>query len=147
MRPAMADLLSRSIRTLAWLGDVEFEREVRHRLAQRGDYPTDRLDAMKTRIVRATAQAELLDEIRPQLSEDELALVQRGRNAAPPAGARKGRQGMAEYRAATALEVLVAAWCVGPVEGRARFEEVLAGPLERAIDRALKSHGRRVRRG
>jgi rhodanese-related sulfurtransferase len=32
----------RSVRTLAWLGDAEFEREVRLRVARRGDFPTDR---------------------------------------------------------------------------------------------------------
>ncbi len=40
-------LAHHSVRTLAWLGDAEFEREVRLRLARRGDYSTDRLNAMK----------------------------------------------------------------------------------------------------
>ena len=74
------DLRGRSIRTLAWLGDAEFEREVRLRLALRGDYPTDRLHAMKARIVCAEAQAELLAALEPELDDDEAGVVRRGRN-------------------------------------------------------------------
>lgn len=143
----MVDLRGRSIRTLAWLGDAEFEREVRLRLARRGDFPTDRLDAMKRRIVRAEAQASLLEGILPGLDEDELAVVQRGRNAAPPAAASSGRRRMKEYRGATALEALVAVWCLDEVSGQARLEELLGAPLEAAIERALAADARRPRRG
>ena len=76
----MTDLRGRSIRTLAWLGDAEFEREVRLRLARRGDYPTDRLHALKARVVCAEAQAELLAAIEPELDEHEAGVVRRGRN-------------------------------------------------------------------
>ena len=57
------DLRQRSIRTLAWLGDAEFEREVRRRLSIRGDFSTDRLDKLRARIVNAEAQATLLAEL------------------------------------------------------------------------------------
>jgi ribonuclease-3 family protein len=143
----MADLRGRSIRTLAWLGDAEFEREVRHRLALRGDYPTDRLDAMKTRVVRAEAQARLLSQILPSLHPEELALVRRGRNAAPPAAARGGRRPMQEYRAATAFEALVGAWCLDGGPGRARLLEVLGEPLEAAVTEAVAAAAKRLRRG
>ncbi|MCX4246412.1 ribonuclease III domain-containing protein [Paraliomyxa miuraensis] len=143
----MTDLRARSIRTLAWLGDVEFEREVRYRLASRGDYPTDRLDAMKTGVVRAEAQARLLEQVLPALHPEELEIVRRGRNAAPPAAARGGRRRTQEYRAATAFEVLVATWCLHGDSGRARLHEVLDGPLTVAIDDAVEAHARRPRRG
>ena len=52
------DLRGRSIRTLAWLGDVEFEREVRVRLARRGDFPTHRLHVLKAKIVCAEAHSK-----------------------------------------------------------------------------------------
>jgi ribonuclease III family protein len=143
----MADLRGRSIRTLAWLGDVEFEREVRYRLARCGDYPTDRLDAMKTRVVRAEAQARLLAEILPGLHPAELELVRRGRNAAPPASARSGRRHAQEYRAATAFEVLVGMWCLDGDPGRARLLEVLDAPLDAAIAQAVAVAAQRPRRG
>jgi ribonuclease III family protein len=143
----VTDLRGRSIRTLAWLGDVEFEREVRYRLARRGDYPTDRLDAMKTRVVRAEAQARLLEAILPGLRPDELDVVRRARNAAPPAAARSGRRHMQDYRAATAFEALVGAWCLEGEAGRARLGEVLGEPLEAAIAEAVAAAGQRLRRG
>lgn len=147
MPRSVTDLLQRSVKTLAWLGDVEFEREVRWRLASRGDFPIDRLDAMKTRVVCAPAQAALLAEVLPRLSEGERALVRRGRNAAPAAGARSGRQGIASYRDATAFEVLVASWCYAQPPDRERMHEVLDEPLTRAIDEAVASRARRPRRG
>ena len=143
----MTDLRGRSIRTLAWLGDVEFEREVRLRLARRGDYSTDRLDAMKTRVVRAEAQARLLERILPGLRPEELELVRRGRNASAPSAARGGRRHMQDYRAATGFEALVGAWCLEGEPGVARLHEVLGAPLEEAIDEAVAAAGQRLRRG
>lgn len=130
------DLRRRSIRTLAWLGDAEFEREVRVRLARRGDYPTDRLHALKARIVCAEAQAELLAAIEPELDEHEVAVVRRGRNVGLKASGRAARDVRA-YRAATGLEALVAYWCFGEPAVRSRFETLIGPRLEAAIDAAI----------
>jgi ribonuclease-3 family protein len=141
----MADsLLFRSIRTLAWLGDAEFEREVRRRVASRGDYPADRLDAIKSEVVCAGAQAALFEEIAPRLDDAERALARRARNAAAPTRGRRSAKG---YRRATALEALMAVWSLGGPAGRARFEALLAPHLEAAIDAAVVKKAQRVRRG
>jgi ribonuclease-3 family protein len=132
------DLRGRSIRTLAWLGDAEFEREVRLRLALRGDYPTDRLHAMKARIVCAEAQAELLAAIEPELDDDEAGVVRRGRNVNLKASGR-GVRDVRAYRAATGLEALVAYWCFGDPAARGRFEALVVPRLEAAIDAVLAS--------
>ncbi|MCY0988436.1 hypothetical protein OV203_14995 [Nannocystis sp. ILAH1] len=132
------DLRGRSIRTLAWLGDAEFEREVRLRLALRGDYPTDRLHAMKARIVCAEAQAELLAAIEPELDDDEAGVVRRGRNVNLKASGR-GVRDVRAYRAATGLEALVAYWCFGDPAVRGRFEALVVPRLEAAIDAVLAS--------
>lgn len=139
-------LLGRSIRTLAWLGDAFFEDEVRMRVALRGDYPIDRLDAIKAAVVRSESQASLLAEIEPELDETEQTFVRRARNTAPPAGAR-GRRATKDYRAASALEALVALWRLGGDEGRARLNAVLGPRLDVAIDAAVVQHARRLRRG
>jgi ribonuclease-3 family protein len=141
MLPAL-DLRGRSIRTLAWLGDAEFEREVRLRLARRGDYPTDRLHALKARIVCAEAQAELLAAIEPELDEVEVGIVRRGRNVSLKASGRAVRD-VRTYRAATGLEALVAHWSLGEPAVRARFEALLGPRLEAAIDVALTVGRRR----
>lgn len=136
-------LLDRSIRTLAWLGDASFEKEVRLRVARRGDYRSDRLEAVKTLIVCAESQAALLSEIEGELNEAELNIVRRARNAALPSSA-KGRRATAAYRGATAFEALVAFWELG---GCDRFDHLLGLRLERAIDIALAKKERRPQRG
>lgn len=130
------DLRARSIRTLAWLGDAEFEREVRLRLSRRGDYPTDRLHAIKAKVVCAEAQAELLAEIEADLDEAEAGVVRRGRNVSLKSSGR-GVRNVRAYRAATGLEALIAHWCLGEAEARARFDQLVAPRLERAIDLAF----------
>lgn len=139
-------LRTRSIRTLAWLGDAEFEKQVRWRVAARGDYPTDRLDAIKAAIVRADAQAAMLARIEPALTEDELAVVRRGRNAALPISAR-GRKNTQAYRASTAFEALVAHWSFEGADGVARFDALVAPALDDAVDEAVARLSTRPRRG
>jgi ribonuclease-3 family protein len=102
---------------------------------------------MKTRVVRAEAQARLLDRILPDLRPEELELVRRGRNATPSAAARGGRRHTQEYRAATGFEALVGTWCLEGDPGHARLHEVLGGPLEAAIDEAVAAAAHRPRRG
>jgi ribonuclease-3 family protein len=140
------DLQSRSIRTLAWLGDVEYEREVRVRLVARGDYPTHRLDAIKALIVCAEAQAELLEAIEPALDDDEAAVVRRGRNTSVRGSARSQRNTKA-YRAATGFEALIAHWCHAHPRGRERLAELVDPPLEAIIDRAIDRAAVKIRRG
>ncbi len=125
----------RSVRTLAWLGDAEFEREVRLRLARRGDFPTDRMHGMKAKVVCAEAQAELLAALEPALDEAEAGVVRRARNLSHKAGSR-GVRSTRDYRSSTALEALVAHWCLC-TPGRARFDELVVPWLEARIDAAM----------
>ncbi len=139
-----SELEGRSIRTLAWLGDAAFEREVRWRIAQRGDYPVDRLDAMKAEVVCAPAQAALLEKIDSELDDDERAVVQRGRNADTPS--LRGRKDTQTYRSSTGFEALIARWALR--DGAwLRFETLVGPHLEHAIDQAIAKRARRPRRG
>jgi len=140
-----AVLATRSVRTLAWVGDALFEQRVRVRVAMRGDFPIDRLDAIKAAVVRAERQAALLEVITAELDDAEASVVRRARNTSPPSSAR-GRRGMQCYRAASALEALVAAWSTTEA-GLARLESVLGPPLEAAIDEAVAALAKRTRRG
>jgi ribonuclease-3 family protein len=75
--------------------------------------------------------------IEPTLDDAERAVVRRARNASlRPSG--RSHRNIRAYRAATALEALVAYWLLDGERGRARFLAVLAPPLERAIDTALR---------
>ena len=128
------DLRQRSVRTLAWIGDVEFERVVRLGLSRRGDYSTDRLDKLRARIVNAEAQAALLAELidAELLSEAELSVVGRARNAAVRGAVRSD---VRSYRAATALEALIAWWLHGG--DSQRFAELVLPRIEARIDELL----------
>ena len=145
VRCVALDLASRSIRTLAWLGDAFFEIEVRRRLSIRGDYPTDRLDAMKAEVVCAPCQAQLLAELESELDDDEAGVVRRGRNT-DVGGKARGKVDVRTHRSATALEALVAYWLTDD-ERRARFETLLVPKLEAAIDLAVQRRAKKPRRG
>jgi ribonuclease III family protein len=138
-------LAGRSVRTQSWLGDAVFELLVRTRVAGRGDFPVDRLDAIKAEIVRAERQAELLEVVLAELDDEESALVRRARNTTPPASAR-GRRSTQSYRAASALEALVARWWLVP-GGLVRFETLLGPHLDAAIERAVELRASKPRRG
>ncbi len=139
-------LLGRSIKTLAWLGDAAFEREARWRVARRGDYPIDRLDAIKAEIVRAESQAKLLGRIEPELEESERDVVRRGVNASVSSSPR-GRRSTKDYRRATGFEALVAVWSLRGAGGEDRFASLVGPPLEEAIDDAVARLATRPRRG
>jgi ribonuclease-3 family protein len=128
-------LRTRSIRTLAWLGDVEYEREVRWRIARRGDWPTQQLDTVRADLVRSEAQAAMLAAIEEDLSEEEHDVVRRARNARV-SGSGRSQRNIKDYRAASGLEALVAHWAMDPAT-RGRFEAVIGPRLEEAIEEAL----------
>lgn len=133
-------LRTRSVRTLAWLGDAHFEVLVRTRICSLGDWPVDRLDRVRARCSRAEAQARMLAQIEAELDEDESAVVGRARNQKLRAGGRAQRD-VKSYRAATALEALVA-WWQQSAEGRERCEALLGPILDAAIEAAFSASAR-----
>lgn len=139
------DVAQRSIRTLAWLGDAQFELDVRRRLSDRGDYPIDRLDAMKAHIVCAARQAELLAVVEAHLDEDEIAIVRRARNTSV-GGKARGRTDVRTHRSATALEALIAYWLADPTR-QARYDTLLGPPLATAVDQAVALRATKLKRG
>lgn len=138
------DPAQRSVRTLAWLGDAHFELWVRTRICELGDYPVERLDRVRAAVSRAEAQARMLTAIEPELDDDEAAVVRRARNQKLRAGGRAQRDVKA-YRAATALEALVAWWASQP-EGASRREVLLGPAVDAAIERAFAA-SKKIRRG
>ena len=93
-----------SAAALAYLGDAVMEVLVRTMLVRRGVGNAGKLSALSLEYVRATAQSRGLEGILPHLTEEELAVYHRGRNAA---GAHPKSASVTEYRRATGLEALV----------------------------------------
>ena len=97
-------LRSMSSLALAHMGDCVYEILVRGWLCSGGLEVNGNLHRETVALVRASAQADALDRITPLLTEAEVGVVHRGRNAnihMIPKGASRG-----EYRKATALEAL-----------------------------------------
>ncbi len=85
--------------TLAFVGDGVFELMVREHLAASANRPANALHRQAVSMVCAPAQAAALDKLMPHLTEKELAVYKRGRNAHT---ARTGDY----YHKATGLETL-----------------------------------------
>ena len=90
--------------TLAFIGDAVFELLSRSYVLKHGSKQPDRLHKHNTAIVNAAAQSEMLGAIEDKLSEEELNIYKRGRNASTATSAR--HQTIGDYRRATGLEAL-----------------------------------------
>lgn len=92
---------------LAHIGDGVFELLVRTFLCTRGKGTNGNLHKLTVRFVSAPAQAEFADKLLPQLSDEELAVYKRGRNAHVHSIPKNATGG--QYSKATGLEALFGA--------------------------------------
>lgn len=90
---------------LAFVGDGVYDLIVREELVCRANRPVRELNIRKVDIVRCQAQAALVKEIEPLLTEEEADILRRGRNAHVAKAPKNAT--MAEYHTATALECLI----------------------------------------
>ena len=91
--------------TLAYLGDCVYELWIRSLLVTRGNRSVDHLNSMGSVLAKAPTQCAILHELEPELTEEELAVYRRGRNAKSPTKAKNAT--VIEYRTATGFEALV----------------------------------------
>lgn len=89
---------------LAYIGDCIYELMTRERIVSRGNMPVAKLHRETVSIVCAAAQSSAVDTILAQLSEEELAVYKRGRNANGSHVPKNADP--AQYRRATGLEAL-----------------------------------------
>ena len=98
------DMNKISVLGLAYIGDGVFELLVRMWLISRGHTAVSDLHRCAVKIVNASAQRRFFENIRELLSEEELAVYHRGRNAkvnsVPP------HSSVSDYHCATGLETL-----------------------------------------
>ena len=90
--------------TLAFVGDTVFDLLTRTDLVCEANRPVNALHTAASKRVCAAAQAQAIRKIMPILSEDELAVFKRGRNA--HTGGIPKNQSSADYHHATGLESL-----------------------------------------
>ena len=99
------DIRTYSPLTLAYIGDAIFELVVRTVLVERKNTQAEKLHKAATKIVKAETQALLIEAIKEDLTEEELAVFKRGRNAKAVTRAKNAT--MSEYRRATGFEALM----------------------------------------
>ena len=67
--------------TLAYIGDAIYEVIVRTVLVEKGNAPVNTLHKRASKLVKAEAQKEAFFRVKELLSEEEMAVFKRGRNA------------------------------------------------------------------
>ncbi len=90
---------------LAYVGDAVYEMFIRQYVVSQRNQRPNHLHKMSTRYVSAKAQAKALEKWLPHLSEEEVAVVKRGRNAKSGTSAKNAD--ILEYRHSTAFECLI----------------------------------------
>ena len=89
---------------LAHMGDCVFEILCRGYLCAKGETTVDRLHRDTIAMVKATAQAKFVDKLLPLLTEEEMCVFRRGRNAKVNSVPQKAD--IYQYHASTGLEAL-----------------------------------------
>jgi len=89
--------------TLAYLGDCVYELLVREMLVRKGNKSNGKLHGEATKFVSSKGQSEAFLKIEHILTEEEIAIFKRGRNAHSVPNKNNDAD---EYRRATGLETL-----------------------------------------
>ncbi len=99
------DLKTYSPLTLAFIGDVVYDLIIRTLVVENGNAPVNKLHRKVSSLVKAPAQMELFHRIEDRLTEEEMAVYKRGRNAKSFTSAKNAS--ITEYRSATGFEALI----------------------------------------
>ena len=99
------DLRNYSPLTLAFLGDCVFDLIIRTVIVERGNRTAESLHKKNSVVVKAQTQARMAELLLPSLSEEELAVYKRGRNAKSYSTAKNAS--VSDYRKATGFEALL----------------------------------------
>ena len=98
------DLRSYSPLTLAFLGDAVYELIIRSVVVTKANTSPNELNRKSSALAKAGTQAQMMREILGLLTEEELAVYKRGRNAHSATRAKNAT--VTDYRIATGFEVL-----------------------------------------
>lgn len=90
---------------LAYIGDAVYEVIVRTIEISKGNRQVNKINKDSTKLVNAKAQAAMIDILEDKLSEEELTIYKRGRNAKANTSAKNAS--IRDYRKATGFEALI----------------------------------------
>ncbi len=100
-----ADIRSYSPLTLAYIGDGIYELVIRTILVEQGNCQPQKLHKRASALVKAQTQSAMMETLTPLLTDEELAVYRRGRNAKSYTMAKNATMG--DYRRATGFEALM----------------------------------------
>ncbi|CAH0347492.1 Mini-ribonuclease 3 [Bacillus sp. CECT 9360] len=113
---------------LAYMGDAVYETYIRHHLIQKGAVKPNLLHKEATSFVSAKAQSKVIHYLleNEKLTEEELAVVRRGRNA--KSGTVPKNTDVQTYRYGTAFEALIGYLYLA--EQKDRLEEIIIQSIQ-----------------
>lgn len=99
------DIKTYSPLALAYIGDGIYDLIIRSIVVGKGNTSANQLHRRTSRLVKASAQSEMIEVLLPVLTQEEEAVYKRGRNAKSPTMAKNAT--MSDYRRATGFEALM----------------------------------------
>ena len=99
------DIRTYSPLTLAYIGDAIYELVIRTILVEKGNTQVNKLHQRASKLVKASAQSEIIEKLKPYLTEEEMGIFKRGRNAKSFTMAKNAS--VSDYRRATGFEALM----------------------------------------
>lgn len=99
------DIKTYSPLALAYIGDGIYDLVIRTMIVEQGNAPVQKLHKKVSSYVKASAQTKIFHKIEDLLSEEELSVYKRGRNAKSYTSAKNAT--MSDYRTATGFEALM----------------------------------------
>lgn len=99
------DIRTYSPLTLAYIGDSIYDLIIRTMLVEKGNAQVNRLHQHASKLVKAVTQKDMVHAIMDLLSEEEVAVFKRGRNAKSFTTAKNAS--VTDYRIATGFEALI----------------------------------------
>lgn len=106
---------------LAYIGDAVYELFVRQHLISQGVVKVNDLHRQAVKLVKATAQSHIIHQLEGQLTDAELRMVKRGRNA--KSGKTPKNTELIDYRYSTGFECLLG--YLHLTQQQQRLEEIL----------------------
>lgn len=101
----ITDIKTYSPLTLAYIGDGIYDLIIRTMLVEKGNAQVNKLHQGASQLVKAATQKEMVHAIMELLSEEEISIFKRGRNAKSVTTAKNAS--ITDYRAATGFEALI----------------------------------------
>lgn len=98
------DIRTYSPLTLAYIGDAIYDLVIRTIVVERGNTSANNLHKKTVRYVNAGTQAQMIEALLEELSEEERTIYKRGRNAKSYTTAKNAT--VIDYRKATGFEAL-----------------------------------------